>query len=424
MLPLLLVACTSRSVPLGDESGAPAPDDTAPERLDDAPDTGDPPPPAGPGAVAVSCSEALPLEGKVDCMLRVADADGVVWWDGPAGVGLHGRSSSSFPKPQLAVELRDTAGLQVDADLLGMGEEADWLLNGMWIDRALLRNKLAYDLFRELSDGREWAPESRYVEVTYNGAYYGLFALVERVDRADDRLDIARDEGEGTSFIVKASETGIPSAVQYGAWERIYPNVTTDAVTAGVTAKLSAMEAAILARDPALWDVLDRESAVAFVLLEETVKNNDGFFLSHHLYVHPDGKLRFVPWDLDLSLGQPSYNDNENPASWIAYRPELVQGLAETPGFAEQMATTWATWRANELADGAAEARIDGTVADLGDAVDRNFERWPIEDVDFGGYLYAVGSHEEEIARVKGWIGARLAWMDEHVATYAAEAPG
>ncbi len=403
----------TEEIPPADTSAVP------PEIVSDAPE---PVLPAEPGAATLTCAEALPAEGKVDCMLSVVGPDGRIWWDGPAGAGLHGRSSLGFPKPQIAIELRARSGLQEDADLFGMGEEADWLLNGMWIDRALMRNKLAYDLHRELTDGRDWAPESVYVELTWNGSYYGVYALVERIDRADGRLDIPPDDGTGASFIVKGAEAGIPSTVQYAHWERTYPTVTTAEVDAGVTAKLAEMEALIVARDPALWDVVDLDSAVAFVLTEEVFKNNDAFYLSHHVYVGADGKLRFAPWDLDLSLGQPSYNDNENPGSWIVYRPELVAGMGETPGFTERMATMWAEWRATELADGAVDARIDGIVAGLGDAVDRNFERWPIEQVDFGGTLYAVASHEEEIARVKAFAAARVAWMDANVQVWGSGA--
>jgi hypothetical protein len=271
-----------------------------------------------------------------------------------------------------------------------------------------------------LSDGTEWAPETAYVELTLNGRYHGLYALVERVDRGDGRLDLPADDGTGASFIVKGSEEGIPSTLQYASWERLYPTVTTAAVTAGVTARLGGMEAAIAAADDVVWDDLRLDSAVAFVLIEELFKNNDAFYLSHHLYAGADGLLHFTPWDLDLSLGQPSYNDNENPASWIAYRPALIAGLGATRGFQPRMTTMWAEWRAGGLADGAVDATIDATVAALGDAVGRNFARWPIEDVDFGGTLYEVDSHAAEVARVKAWLAARITWMDANVDQWSA----
>jgi hypothetical protein len=417
---LLFAGCTSTFIATGP---GPATGDTG-DPVERVPATGDTAPdtvPLTPGTATLDCAATIPEVGKTDCTLRIADADGAVQWEGPAGVGLHGRSSLGFPKPQLAIELRDEAGADTDADLFGMGAESDWLLNGMYVDRALFRNKLAYDLYRELSDGHDWAPESAYVELTANGAYAGLFALVERVDRSDGRLDLPADDGTGRTFIVKADEAGIPSTEQYGSWNIIYPPVSsqTTEVTSGVAAKLARMETLVASRDTTLWDVVDLDSAVAFVLLEETFKNNDAYFLSHHVYTRRDGRLGFVPWDLDLSLGQPSYNDNENPASWIAYRPDLIEGMAQTPGFAERMTEMWLEWRAGALADAVVLGRIDAITAAIGPAAARNFERWPIGDIQFGGYLYAVGSWDEEVTRVRTWLAARLAWMDTNVASYA-----
>ncbi len=422
-----LVACTSADVSVGTPP-TPAPD--LPEQVG-APDTAfggtetGPTDSAGetlpsrPGSAALTCPTAPPLEGKVECALRIDGPNGYTWWEGPAGVGLHGRSSSTFPKPQLAIELRDDTGADVAADLFGMGAEADWLLNGMWIDRALLRNKLAYDLVRALTDGREWAPESVYVELTYNAAYYGVFALVERVERDAARLDIPRDDGTGASFIVKADEAGIPTTVQYAHWSILYPSVPTRAITSGITARLAILESDLTTANPDMFDTIDLDGAVAFVLIEEAFKNNDAFYLSHHAYVRDNGKIGFVPWDLDLTLGQPSYNDNENPASWIAYRPALPANLGQVAVFRERMASMWAEWRSTELAEDAVNARIDGIVAGLGAAVERNFVAWPMGNVDFGGTLYAVSTHTDEVARVKAFLRARMIWMDANVAIWS-----
>ena len=154
MIPLLL-ACTSSTIvtdppPETSETAV----DSAP--LDEVPvDTGEPPPPppppAAPGFATLDCAQSPPAEGKVDCALTITDDLGAVLWDGTAGVGLHGRSSMDFAKSQFSIELRDEAGDDAPTDLFGMGAEADWILNGMYIDRALFRNKLCFDLHRSLS---------------------------------------------------------------------------------------------------------------------------------------------------------------------------------------------------------------------------------------------------------------------------------
>jgi len=58
---------------------------------------------------------------------------------------------------------------------------------------------------------------------------------------------------------------------------------------------------------------------------------------------------------------------------------------------------------------------IDNTIDSLGDAVARNFEKWPV----IGEYVwpnYFIGqTYEEEIDYLKDWITDRMNWMDANV---------
>jgi hypothetical protein len=348
-----------------------------------------------PGLATIDCAAAIPVDGKTDCTMVLTWPDGDVEWSGPVGVGIHGRSSSGFPKAQYAIELdRDRA-------LFGMEPaDDDWLLNGMYIDRALFRNALAYDLFRALGGV---APQHRYVELTLNGDWVGAYSLVSRLDAA--RVGLG-DDGE---WLVKASEEGIPSILQYGTWEVLHGDPSVE---------LPALEARIVAGED-VSDAVDLDSFVDFVIVEELTKNNDAYYLSHHLWRGEDGLVRFSPWDLDLTLGQPLYNDNTNAESWIAYRPDLIARLMAQPGGAERLARRWAAIRTDVASDQALLAQMDGYVAVMGDLLPRNFERWPIETIQFGGdQLPARASWQEEQAHVRAWIAARTAWMDANIGAY------
>src|SRR5688572_29747238 len=93
-----------------------------------------------------------------------------------------------------------------------------------------------------------------------------------RADRSRRRPHpVVKDDGTGASFIVKGSEEGIASTILTSRWEVTYPPTAAQspAVIAGITARLGRMEALLAARDPALWEELDLDSAVAFVLLQE-----------------------------------------------------------------------------------------------------------------------------------------------------------
>lgn len=422
MLPLLVLACAgpSGAEPSG-EADAADPVDTASD-VESLPDV----PPRtrtldAPGLATLTCAAAIPTDGKTECDVAFAWPDGTEEWVGIAGVGLRGRSSAGFPKPQYALELREPDGADAGVGLYGLGADGDWILNGMYIDRALIRNRLAFDLFRALGGAADWAPRTAYVEVAVNGDAQGVFLLTERIERGEDRLAYAADAGDGARFVVKADEVGTPSTLQYAAWATVEPSAPTNDQATGIAATLADVEAAIAAGDPGLWDRVDLDSFVAFTLVEELLKNNDGYFLSHHLWRGDDGLVRFVPWDLDLTLGQPYYNENWRTDTWVAYRPDLVALAAAQPAFARRMAERWDEARADVLADDAVLARMEGYRTLIGeDAIARNFARWPIASIQFAGNeLYPVASYDEEWTAVTTWIAARLAWMDENVGSYA-----
>lgn len=378
--------------------------------------------------LALSCSSTIPSDPKIPCSFEVRTGDGYTVYEGSAGVETRGRSSASFPKQQYAVELWDEDEQPLEVDLLGMGAESDWVLNGAWVDRALFRNKLSFDLFQAMGGADHYAPESAFCELTLNGSYEGIYLLAERIKRDASRVNLeGGGEVDGESFVLKLeqSEGTMPNVMGYGTWDLVYPtdDEASDEAVAEIKRWVNGWQAATLGSAPADPDTgifawVDLDSAVDFVILEEFAKNNDAFFLSIYLWKDRGGKIHFVPWDLDLAYGQPSYNDNENPASWIAYRPAMIDNMTLDPAFQARLAERWIELRADLITASGVLGRIDGYVATMGDAIDANFERWPIDEVAFGSYLYPVSSYEDELNRVRSFIGARVAFMDENIASY------
>lgn len=422
----LLTACSpgdtiGRREP-GDTGSELVPGDTAATDPGDSGDTGDPgdqpATPTAPVLINLECPGPIPDAASIPCDIVAAWPDGTAEVAGVANLSRRGRSSSGFPKPQYKVEFVDDAGEDLPVRLFDLGRESDWVLNGMWIDRAMIRNKFAWDLFNALSEAPDHAPESVYAELTLDGAYLGVFLLNQMIDRDASRLDFAADDGTGARFIVSGDEVGLRSDVQYASWKIDYPPESdqTAAVRSGITASLGDWEAAIRgAGDP--FEFMDLDSFVRFVLIEEFTKNNDAYFLSHRVWRGDDGKLRMVPWDLDLTLGQPNYNENWRTDTWLAYRSELITG-STSRAFSDRFAEMWRTAREGELATDAVIARIAAQRVTLGDAVARNWETWDISTVDFGGELYVVATPEEEYERVDAWVRARLEWMDANVARF------
>lgn len=314
------------------------------------------------------------------------------------------------------------SGGRLTPHLFGMGGEDDWVLGSAYIDRVLWRNKLAYDLFQSFGEGTErWAPEQVFCELTLDGDYRGVYLLGEPVRRDADRLDLSDDDA---SFIVKLAEEGgfTDNLVGYGEWQAVYPKQTeaNAARLTGVDATLTAWQQALLAGDESQWDHLDLDSAVDWVIVEELFKNSDAYYLSVHLWSDAGSPMRMAPWDFDLSLGYP-YTDCGTTG--FVWRNELPDGFAGSPAFKSRLVERWAELRDGPLADDVILSRIAAYEATLGDAIPRNFDRWPVDEIMFGwgdedNWLCPAETWEEEHDRVMGWIPERTGWLDLYFADY------
>jgi len=388
----------------------------------------------------MDCQEPIVDDPKVDCSLSVVAGDGQLQFQGRAGAEVRGRSSQRFPKLNYAVELRQPDGTEQPTDLLGMGQEADWIFDGQWADRSMMRSALVFDLYQGLGGVEHYAAEGRFCELDLDGAPMGIYRLVERVKRAGSRIDIARDDGSGQRFVIKQDDEG---SIRWSTGEQDHFKLIHPTELAASEAQRTAIQAWVDQLDRALRDgdvqqpgqgvfaLLDLDSLVDWVLIEELSKNIDAYNLSLHFFRGADGLGRLVPWDFDLSMGQPNAEvrgaRNEAPEGWSRRGWLMIDPLVESELFRRRLAERWHLHREGPFASQRIEALVDRYLDTLdADAVERNFELWPIEEVDFS-FIYApysfdpVASFGEEVTRLRSWLRQRLAWIDTHIDGFPAE---
>lgn len=334
------------------------------------------------------------------------------------------------PDMRFDLYLEATGGDQSE-DLLGMGEAADWVLNGQYVDRVLWRNRLAFDLFQSLGGPERYATETQFCELDLDGEYQGIYTLGEVIEKDGDRLDLGDAVDPADSFIIKNDDDGggfHESTVSYGAWEMEYPD-QDEASEAAISAYLTEWESAVLGPDPAaIFDYVDMDSAVDWVLLQELMKNNDGYFLSIHMWRDQGGKMMFAPWDFDLSMGYP-YTDCGS-SGWVPrtymtpdgqiHDVPFIQKMAEVPAFRDALVVRWNELRQGPWSDETIASLIAGYDATLEPAIGPNFARWPIDDIAFKtdfveNWLCPVSSYEEEHQRTLDFLAGRLAWIDANI---------
>jgi hypothetical protein len=305
-----------------------------------------------------------------------------------------------------------------------------------------VRNALAYDSFRDFSE-TSYAARGRYATLTLNGEDQGLYRIVERIKRDDDRVNLTEDDGMGSSFIVKQDDEG-ELRMRLGLqnrWALVYPGslTATDAQRTAVQAWLDRLNEALMSDTPedpttGVLSLLALDPTADFILLEELMKNIDAFNLSIHIARDANGLARLIPWDLDLSLGQPTVTDepnggpnqetNDQPEGWVIHRPAFIDTLVSVEMLRARLGTRWRELRMTALSDTAIQRKLDRYAMTLKpEAIETNFTIWPIEEVDYVDLyepysFYDVASHAEEMTRVKAFLAARLLWIDANIDAY------
>ena len=117
--------------------------------------------------------------------------------------------------------------------------------------------------------------------------------------------------------------------------------------------------------------------------------------------------MRLGPvWDLDRAFGDPALQSPAGaPAGWTTPGRPIAGALLRDPRFAARLASRW-----REVRTAGLSARLDAAIvrdaARLRASVRRDERIWPST---------RTPGHRAEVARLRGWLAERVAWMDANV---------
>ena len=239
-------------------------------------------------------------------------------YNGKIGIEIRGSSSQMFPKKQYGIELHDALGASIDASLLGLPKQSDWILFAPYNDKSLVRDPLAYKLGRDL--GR-YAPRTKYCEVVLNGEYQGIYVLIEKIKRDKNRVDINKldpieitnDDLTGGYIIKIDKDTGTGgegwastftppgrSGTQTIFFQYDYPKAANIVVQQKEYIKqyVAAFENALAGdnfKDPnqGYAKYIDVDSFIDYFIANEVSKNVDAYRLSTFMYKRKDYQILF-----------------------------------------------------------------------------------------------------------------------------------
>jgi hypothetical protein len=351
-------------------------------------------------------------------------------------IKIRGQSSSEFKKKQYRIEFyKDNQLANYETRVLGMKAENDWILNGPYLDRSLVRNHLMYETARDLM---EWAPNSKYCEVLLNGEYQGIYLLMETIKVSDNRIDLkdfALLDGD-TPFLIQrefpgqeknpietlgdfTGRTAYELSIKYPVSSRLL--TSHEEYIEDTMNRFERVLYSDLIDDPneGYHKYIDIDNFVDYYILNEFSMNIDGGNRSTYIYMDLDGLLKMVVWDFNNAFDL--YYEARDPESFINNEENWFGQLLTDRTFTERVISRYHELRQASLSNEALYYKIDQYVNKLGEAIKRNDEVWSYEEhffnlttLDGEGNRFKF-THEEAVEMLKEFIRIRGAYLDENI---------
>lgn len=199
--------------------------------------------------------------------------------------------------------------IKLDFNKYVSGKKYDGLkkvnLNNGEGDPAMQRDRLAYDIFRDIGVP---APRTAYTRVYLNDEYWGLYILIEQVDRTFVKDNFANGSGNlfknmgnseldwlGADTTAYQETFELKTGPNAGGWTRFAElmNVINNTSNANFKEEIS--------------KVFDVDSYLK-VLAVDVASNNWDSYIEHgrNFYMYEDPvsqKFYWIPWDYNLSMG-------------------------------------------------------------------------------------------------------------------------
>lgn len=297
--------------------------------------------------VEITTNDRIVDEPKVDCTFRLFDPkartdDGdnknLQYFESLGGIEYRGAGAQRYVKKPYNIKLRDSAGEKREAELLNIRNDNSWILDGMYLDVARMRNRVCFDIWNQFNKPYYVAEKPKamsgtrghYVEVFINGEYMGLFILSDRIDRKQYQIDqhvsgtesgyIYKGKGWTSACLLKSCSTPSNSGYvwssaqieqEYPAADDGMPNFNYMANVINFVGTSSKEE--FSAKFEEVFDVNSVVDAFIFlnmIVADDNIGRNT-FWIIRNVKTAP--KVIHGLWDLDGTLGRNWDRHKETP---------------------------------------------------------------------------------------------------------------
>lgn len=400
------------------------------------------PAPSAAHAVAVmdiTTENGAPIKGKekedyVNCTISIDHPDDK--WDYEGTGRIRGRGNSTwlwYDKKPYRIKLDEKASI------VGLAAEKDWVLLANFRDPTHMMNTFVFELGHVM--GLPYTNHSRYMEVTLNGEYIGLYQLTEQIEQGKNR--VAVDDVEGVLIALDVDDGPEESRnSKDNFWSEVYQmpvcvKFPEDIDVTGIKKDFAQLESAILSirqnkGKPAaikagmdkVRELLDVQSFIDFLIIQELIYNVE-LAAPRSMYMHKDkgGKWVMGPlWDFDAGFDFDwgtmtdghhffeSYKEyvlgpdpiHHSGAYWV---PEFFTDIFRSDEFCEEFIARW-----EEISPLIMTEVWDNTekyITAAEDAMVRNSQRWPIYFPSDSWPQQEI-SFATEIVNMYSWLSYRV----------------
>ena len=380
----------------------------------------------------------IPDEPKVPCVMGIIDnptgrnnvTDPYTGYFGKILIEQRGALSQVYSQKSWLLETVDAAtDASIKVPLLGMPAEDEWILYAPYNDKSMIRNYLIYRLMSEMG---HWAPRMRFCEVTLNGQYVGVYALMENIKRGKNRVNIDKmdiDDNAGDSL------TG-GYIVEYGFPPK-YPKNPTPQQQNYIYQYFNDFSTALYGAnfaDPSQGynKYIKVSTFIDYLLIVDFGRNQDSYARSTYFYKenisNDSGQLKAGPvWDYNYAFGtSPWYGAVDQGFIYylggIGNTTLFMNRLMEDSNFANKTSCRY-DWLWTKTFDTVYVNSIMDVMHDsLKEASQRQFTLYPqlLNPSCFDCYnnyspLPVPVTFEEEYRYVKDWLHRRITWIDANL---------
>lgn len=349
-----------------------------------------------------------------DTEITLYNTDWTINHTGITEIRGRGNSTWSYPKKPYALKL------DKKAEILGMPEHKRWVLLANWMDRTILRNRVAFEV--SMRTGLAWTPHGEFVELILNGKHVGNYYICEHIKVDENRVNIDEltDEETDSGYMMEL-DTYFDEVNKFKSIYYSMPYMFKDPDEVNY-AQFSFLQDYVNNMEASLYDntrfgnreytqYLDVDSFIDWWFVHELTGNEEPKHPKSS-YMHKDkgGKLTMGPvWDFDWGTFMSNYSSD------LIIDTKIYYGrLFQDPEFKKKVKERWAILE--EGFRGIPEF-IDSESARIRNSESMNHSMWPIDPSVIGSYINMdeTLSFDDAVEKMKKAYSKRVEILDREI---------